>query len=64
MEKTFLAFQKRLRDVWGAGLRSVASADFRELRGEIGANDPTMGDRWVAIGDALANGSYETLVIC
>ena len=21
-----------------------------------------MGDRWVAIGDALANGSYETLV--
>jgi len=53
---------KRLRETWGAGLRSVASAEFRELRGEIGANDSTMGDRWISIGDALANGSYEALL--
>ena len=60
--KAITSILKRLRNTWGAGLRSVASVDFRELREEIGVHDSTMGDRWVSIGDALANGNYEILV--
>jgi hypothetical protein len=53
---------KRLRDQWGGGLRTVNAADFRELHGEIGANDSATGDRWVRIAEALAGGEYGELI--
>jgi hypothetical protein len=54
--------RKRVRDAWGAGLRTVDPTAFGELRGEIAADDAATGDRWVAIADAVATGEYATLV--
>ena len=53
---------KRIRSLWGDGLRTVDSEAFSELKGEIGAGDVLVGDRWVRIADAVAKGEYETLV--
>jgi len=60
--RTVDAVAKRVREAWGAGLRTVDRDAFAELRSEIGAGDTTMGDRWVGIADAVAKGDYRTLV--
>lgn len=58
------AVTKRLREVWGLGLRTVNAAEFGELRGEISisAGDSATSERWVSIANAVATGKYASLV--
>jgi hypothetical protein len=60
--KSVDAVTKRLREAWGEGLRTVDATAFGELRGEISAGDPAIGDRWVNIANAIATGEYACLV--
>ena len=53
---------KRIREAWGQGLRTVDAEAFGDLKGEIGADDSAVGDRWVQIGSAVATGDYSNLV--
>lgn len=60
--KTVQSVAERLTSEWGSGLRSVSTDEFRELRAELGADDRDTGDRWVAIADSLATGTYTTVL--
>ena len=48
----------RLKDAWGDGLRSIDNVGFRDLRGEISAGVPEVGERWAETANALAFGDY------
>ncbi len=61
-EKTVKSVAARLKDAWGAGLRTIAVADFRELHAELSAGETGAGDRWIAIAETLALGDYESLL--
>ncbi len=53
---------KRLKEAWGPGLRTVDPESFAHLRGEIGADNPATGDRWLHIAEALGKGEYTHLL--
>ena len=60
--KSVKSVTARLEKEWESGLRTINVSEFRELRGEIGAGDTTIGDRWVEIADTLAAGKYTKLL--
>jgi len=52
---------RRVKTAWGEGLRSIDAPAFRELQTEIADGVPEVGDRWVAIAEAAADGRYVEL---
>jgi hypothetical protein len=52
----------RVREEWGASLRTVDASAFEELRDQIGEGDALGGERWVAIAHALQDGDYAQLI--
>lgn len=52
---------QRVENAWGKRLRTIDASAFRELRTEIADGIPEVGDRWVAIAEAAANGRYVEL---
>jgi hypothetical protein len=53
---------KRLRRAWGSSVSTVASDEIPALRAELGAGDDTVGERWLAIADAMSHGDYVRLI--
>lgn len=53
---------RRLRELWGKGLRTVEAEAFVGLKGAIGDGDVSRAESWAGIAVALAAGKYERLV--
>jgi hypothetical protein len=54
---------QRLREAWGpSGPRTLDLEAIRELRAEMGEGAKEVGDRWVAIAEAAAQGEYAALI--
>lgn len=53
---------KRVRNQWGAKVTSVAADALPDLQPELAGDDVATGQRWVEIGQSLANGDYAKLI--
>jgi hypothetical protein len=52
----------RVRDAWGAGVRTISVDAIQELGAEFGGGDPEATRRWVAIAEAASHGQYGVLL--
>jgi hypothetical protein len=60
--KSIESTTKRLREAWGAGLRTVDHMAFLEIGNDIAGGDAVESDRWITIAEAAALGRYDKLI--
>ena len=53
---------KRLLRAWGPSVGTVDVDEVSALRGELGGGDGAVGERWLAVADAMAQGDYVRLI--
>jgi hypothetical protein len=53
---------KRLRRAWGSSIGTVAVDEIPALRAEMGGGDKAIGERWLAIAQAMSEGDYAGLI--
>jgi hypothetical protein len=52
----------RMESAWGPKVRTIDPGAFSALRVDIGGDDATMADRWIAVAEGLATGDYRSAV--
>lgn len=52
----------RIRQQWGARMNTVKLAALEPLQTELGGDDPAVGQRWLAVAQAMAEGDYRQLI--
>jgi len=53
---------KRIKRAWGDRVTTVLVREVTELKAELGNGDDNAGQRWVEIGQSIAEGDYKTLI--